>query len=246
MKHINTLLLSILMLMPFMGYAEEILVRTPNGDCHQLQVTPQTTVADLHQHILSLMDEQERALLENPAFSEGEDGQEVMIDLFLDYSLLQGQYPHRAAVINRSYEAGLTDKNREDIAFVVNTLGYNNWIAILRKKGKLDATKTRLITVHPFRFLECIFADERLKVGARNIRKSGGPIWSGFMDGVIEGCGEESAKGNLNQYIDQFAKSVKIDPVHIRDKVEAKNWYGLVEALIKYIPREGDTNRYDM
>jgi hypothetical protein len=147
----------------------------------------------------------------------------------------------------RNYWTPVSSSDKKDIAYIVNTLARDSLISIASSRSSLNKAGDRIDNVHPLRFLMAIFGDEELKAGAHAIRDRGSFIWDGFLEGVIRGSTEETARNNMKvEFIQDFAREVKIDANLIIPSIQQSKWKELVNILIDRIPRANDPNRYDM
>lgn len=145
----------------------------------------------------------------------------------------------------RDYSAGISEADRNDIHFIVTTLADKSLITIAKERYSLEAAGDRIDHVHPFNFLRTIFEDEELKVAIRNIRGKGW-VWSNFVAGIKDTLATESAIQNVSPHVNDFARSLCIQPKLIMPAVQTKNWDLLVDLLIKHVPRKNEGDRYDM
>lgn len=145
----------------------------------------------------------------------------------------------------RDYYAPLTQDEKSDIGYIVKTLANESLIKIKNKESTIKKVGERVEHLHPFQFLYCIFSDEEMKVGIRNIQ---GRSWvgRGFIEGITSSLKKEHAVGNVLMYAEEFAQSLNVDVNIIKPYLEAAKWDKFVDALIKNVPRYGDTGRYDM
>lgn len=146
----------------------------------------------------------------------------------------------------RDYLSSVTSKEKEDLAFIIKTLAFDSLIGVGKQRSALNRAGDRIDHLHPFRFLITVFNDEELKAGIHAIRDRGHWIWKGFIDGITGSLAEEAARDNLLQFISDFSKKVKIDPLLIISDLEQRKWQDFVNTLIDKIPREIDPNRYNM
>lgn len=144
----------------------------------------------------------------------------------------------------RDYSCGVTANEKENIHFIVKTLADKSLIVIAKERYSLEAAGDRIDHVHPLNFLLVIFSDEEMKVAIRNIRGKGW-VWSNFLGGLKDTLNAESQIKNILPYVNDFAAKLNIDPNLILPAIQSKNWDLLVDQLIHYIPRSGDSNRYD-
>lgn len=172
-------------------------------------------------------------------------------EFLLDYLVAEIQSPEMLFAKSttstpRNYNEAVNPSQKKDISFIVKTIANNSMVKILKYKSSLEKAGDRVNSVHPLRFLMCIFTDEELKVCIRNIQSKGW-AWSNFMGGLSDSLTEEYNRNNMtDDFIQNFAATVGINPSIIYPAISGKNWHELVNLLIKYIPRQGDTNRYDM
>lgn len=144
----------------------------------------------------------------------------------------------------RSYEAGITQAQVADIAYILRTLANSSLAKIKTAESSLKKAGQRIDDIHPLHFLGCIFTNEELKVCARNI-KGRSWVWKGFVNGSIDTLTEENAKNNVAPYLNDFADRVKVDVNLLIPLQAAGKWEKFVIALIDAVPREGNTDRYD-
>jgi hypothetical protein len=154
--------------------------------------------------------------------------------------------PHPGGYLGypRDYNQPIDEEEKSHISFIVNTLGFHSLSTILKQKGRLHEVGYLIDHIHPLRFLECIFTDEKLKAGIRNIRGRGW-IWGDFIAGIKESLTTESELSNVEGFISDFASRINISVDVITPFVTAKNWDKFVDTLIATIPRKGDQDRYD-
>lgn len=145
----------------------------------------------------------------------------------------------------RDYTAEVTHYERADIRFIVSSLADKSLMSIAFIKGDLESAGDRIDHVHPLRFLMTIFVDEEMKVAIRNIRGRGW-IWNQFVDGIKDSLSTEANIGNLrDEHIVHFASTLGLDPRRLYPSILAQNWEGLIDTLIREVPRRGDHDRYD-
>lgn len=146
----------------------------------------------------------------------------------------------------RDYSYPASDDEKELIAFIVTTLGNKPLTKIYREKDALKKAGDKIDHIHPLRFLEVVFTDEELKASIANIRESRW-VWGEFKKGLFNSLKDETKNRNVtSEYIADFANTVNIDPQLIVPYFLQLDWDGLIFALIKNVPREGNPTRYDM
>jgi len=146
----------------------------------------------------------------------------------------------------RNYETPVTREERNKIAFIVKTLGFDSVVSVGKEKSSLESAGKKIEHLHPFCFLKVVFQDEELKAGIAAIRDRISWIKNGFFDGIYGSLKDEAELGNLEPHIADFSKKLKVDESTVRSYIEKKKWKEFVSYLIDKIPREKDPKRYNM
>lgn len=217
--------------------ANEILVRSPNGEKFLIQVNPEDQFSDVLKRIYDRFDltPTQQEVLQ----------QDIRLDFMLA-NLGSKNIGKPAKKITRAYENPATKEEAKNIHYIVYTLGTKPLLFIIKQTFKLKKTGDKIDNVHPFRFLEVIFTDEKSKACMPNIRKSTF-VWPEFKNGLYTSLSEEKEKDNLKtEYIQDFAKNVGIDCNLIFPSIQKGDWNSLVDILIANVPREGNPGRYNM
>lgn len=133
----------------------------------------------------------------------------------------------------------INEEERQKINRIIDTTANKNVFGLVSERKELLELGRQVQHVHPFKFLERVFTDPKLKKDMRE-------IWTwildskknGFMNGKddVPGFGQkmtrENGRDNLRPYIVGFAKAVKADPDKIRGYVDRQQWEELVKYLI--------------
>lgn len=150
-------------------------------------------------------------------------------------------------ILFRDYNLKISKKEKQDIAFIVTTLGRSSLKKIWDAESSLKKAGDRVDHVHPLRFISCIFSDEELKVGLLQVRERTGLISKKFFNGLYDSLTAEADLDNLRiEYIQDFAANLNIDSNAIVGPIQQRDWKGLIDTLIILLPRSGNPNRYDM
>lgn len=232
---------SILLGMTNHALGEEVIVRTPNGDCITIDVSEETTffkvIEEVESYLSSNLEVQIPA-----AYTEGAHRRPFLLDFMFGTPA-----ESRKLSSPRDYAAPVSLKEKEDISYIVTNLASNSWTQLLNKKSSLKKAGDRVDHVHPLRFLMCIFTDEELKGGVNAIRSRGGKIWKEFFSGLSSSLDEESQANNMRaDMVDDFAKNVGINISLIQASIQESRWSDFMYLLIDNIPRNGNPGRYDM
>jgi hypothetical protein len=145
---------------------------------------------------------------------------------------------------NAFEELPYSQDDQDQIRFVVETLKKGEYIS---KAGQLmaagDKIEARPDPIHPFRFLWTIFSQRDLKQDMRTVM-AGWVTRKGFMTGVDRGMNREMKKGNIEQYIDGFAASLKLDAKELKPLIlegaPRKDWRKLVDHLLEKARAHGE------
>lgn len=205
-------------------YTLDVTVETPSGNYFIMEVEDFETLANLQQNIESD--------LNLPI-----DRQELIVKS-CDYETLlaaqQENMVRKPAHYVRNYDAPVTNAEKKDIRYIVQSLADKSLFSLLRHKGSLEAAGDRINQVHPLRFLMCIFTDPELKRGVKDIYKRGGWVWSDFIGGLNSSLEEESYRNNLrDDQVNDFAKVVGVNPNLIFPAIRKRHWTEFVVILIK-------------
>lgn len=243
----NLLLYPLLLLLTLCmnaAYAEEILVRLPSGESVTIFVTPETSIRDLQDLIDQIEKEIEDATSAvDPSFEYGMTGSEN--GYLLDFSRNQ---PNVALgfLSHRDYFKHVTKDQKDDMRYIVTTLGKASWTELWSESSKLDKAGGRVALVHPLRFLLCIFTDEEMKAGIHAMRNRG-KVWPEFASEMFESLQAEANVNNVTEkMVKHFAETTQINAALIWPLVQAHDWAKFVDKLLEIIPRSGNPGHYDM
>lgn len=148
--------------------------------------------------------------------------------------------------MERVYDREPSWQDRSDVHYVVNNLAERKWYWLLAHMGEMKRAGDRIEPLHPLRFLQVVFTDEKLKSSIRNISSKGGRFWNELMGGLKRSLSEEQGKGNITtKQVNEFAKAVGIEPLLISGAITASRWDDFVALLIQHVPNQNDGNRID-
>lgn len=146
----------------------------------------------------------------------------------------------------REYYAPIAPSEKENVAYIINTMGMGSLAKIALARSSLKKAGKRIDHLHPLNFLLIIFSDEEMKA-SMHAMKSRTWLFEEFYSGVRGSFDEESARGNIHKaFVDDFAKKLAISPSDVWPSIEKHDWNQLVKILLKVVPRLVDTDRYDM
>lgn len=145
----------------------------------------------------------------------------------------------------RSYEAGVSASEAEDIAFILKSLANHSLAKLKGEESSLKRAGDRIDDVHPLQFFLCAFTNEELKVCLRNLEGRSW-VWKDFLKGVTESLAQEHANDNLMPYLNDFAAQLNIDPKVLMPSINGGKWERFVTTLISVVPRAPGSDRYNM
>jgi len=156
---------------------------------------------------------------------------------------LEGAIAYAKKATARNYHTCVSAREKKNILFIMRTLANTPLLKI--KKEPLKKAGEKIEQLHPFKFLECVFTDEELKVCMHNIQGRSW-VWREFLRGITDSLAQEAAIGNLLPYRQEFANTIQIDPSLINPSLQGSHWKEFVNILIDKVPRNGDPNHYNM
>lgn len=146
----------------------------------------------------------------------------------------------------RNYYAPIKQSEKDDISYIVTTLGQSSLAKIAKQKSTLKKLGKKVDNVHPYNFLYVIFSDEKNRSSLHALRDRSW-VWDGFYDGIKGSLSEEAAKKNLkSEFLYEFAAKLSVDADQLLPIINDQDWSLFIKTLMKLLPRTGDTGRYDM
>jgi hypothetical protein len=184
----------------------------------------------------------EQALMEIQChLSEPQASQEML----MDFMAAASRKCVKEKAPPRNYTESLSANEKKQIQYIVDTLGNDSLLSIAKARGDLKRSGEQIERIHPFRFLEFTFEDEKLRVALQNMSKRSW-VWKEFFDGMKRSLEDENSRGNLLPHVPTFASKLNIDPNLIYQPLKDKKWKEFLNVLFKQRPRGGNFERYDM
>lgn len=219
--------------------AEEIVIRTPEGDSLVIEVDPQESFADVIAKMEANINTET-----NDAINE-DISRRFVIDFMC--SGIQNVRASASAFSDemRVYNGPISDSQKDDMRYILTSLASKSWTELLKSKSSMNRAGDRIDSIHPLKFLTAIFKNEELKGCLHSIRDRK-KIWDNFFEGLEESLNEEARRSNMNDFIQDFANNLGINASAVRDQIINRKWPELVDTLLKLLPRQGNPGRYDM
>lgn len=214
--------------------ATALVVNTSSGDAYYLDVQPE----DSFQGIINALQ----------SLESHEQSDTLLISMTIKEDRIEAKTkpkPPAAPSAPRDYYA-LSSKDKENITYLLTTLGFQPILKINSKKSSLTKVGAQVDHVHPLRFFYFVFTNDELIASIHNIRGRSW-LWKDFIGPLHDSLSKENSLGNITQaQIIDLAAAVKIDPNLIIAPSQSQDWTGFVESLLKNVQRSGDAKRYDM
>jgi len=125
----------------------------------------------------------------------------------------------------------ITEDEKGIIDYIITTMAEKNVIKLALMRKTMEKKGDKIHHVHPFRFLEHVFSNPKLKSCMHKIRKSGFK-WDGFIDGFSKKMKEEAQKNNLLPYVSALARALNVNPDQIANFIYKKDYEGLVKFFM--------------
>lgn len=133
----------------------------------------------------------------------------------------------------RDYYAPLSDYDKENIRYIINTLSHNSTFALMFHKSSLEKVGARTGGIHPLKYLGFIFADPDLKGQVKNIGRT---PWSRFKKDFGVSLGKAVTRKNLNDdMVEDFVKTVGIELSKVKPLIADQRWLEFMSALVDYV-----------
>jgi hypothetical protein len=224
---------------------EHIVIENSEGDNFVVEVSPNDPFQDVLKQISDTF-----ALAESSSLCYVDTGYQESSGFNMNVApsgsiTISSLAKKQNATVPRAYDGALSAQDQSDIYYIIRTLANESLIKIKKEESSLKRAGDRVDHIHPLQFLTILFTNEELKVGVRNIQ---GRSWVGksFIEGLTTSLGKENGVGNVMPYVNDFASKLNIDVNIILPSLQAGQWDKFVNTLIKSIPRQGNTQRYDM
>lgn len=125
-----------------------------------------------------------------------------------------------------------TEKDQTTITEIVQNIAEHGKFWLLKHRGYMTELGDSVRHVHPLKFLEIVFTNEYLvscmfEIFDDYFKRNG------MMDGLGERLTVNSQIGELDRFIQDFAKSIQVTPDGLKPYIEVKDWEGLVRYLME-------------
>lgn len=125
----------------------------------------------------------------------------------------------------------LLEKEEENIEKILHALGTYGVPELIWRQKELKRLGKSINHVHPLRFIGYIISQPILRSDLQETHRNFFK-WRAFLDGFRRRMTEEFYKGNLNQYLPGFCKSLEIKQEVAEHFIDRRDWEGLVKAIL--------------
>lgn len=206
--------------------ASELVIRDQNGELEVIHFDSNETFADM----MTILKQ---------TFGDSED-------FLLDFMAHTPCVPKASSTQNRQYYKTVTANEKNDVSYIINTLGMASLAKVTKSKSSLKKAGDRVDHIHPLRFLAVIFSDEQMKA-SMHAMQSRGWIWKEFIGNLGDTFEEEATRGTLtSSEIADFSQKLNLDATAVENYLAQHKWSGLVDYMIQQIPRNANHERYNM
>ena len=122
--------------------------------------------------------------------------------------------------------------DRQKIIEIITKLGTIGKIELLlHHKSHLEKIGDEVRYIHPLKFLAVIFSDPQLKSYMKVVYDDYFK-WKNFIEGLSATIDKEVIKNNLDKYLDNFSKEIRLPVYKIKPYINKRDWPGLLKCLI--------------
>lgn len=237
-------ILGVAVLYPILGATQSIIVESEEGETYVLEVNADDSFSSVVEQIHALVDQQEEGRREHCDPINLNLSSILNLKVVSDLRSNTTQFAKKPRSGTRSYAAGVSKSDGEDIAYIVKTLANSSLPRIKTAESSLKKAGDRIDAVHPLQFLLCLFTNEELKVAIRNLNGRTW-VWKNFLGGLTDTLEEENGKGNILPYLTDFAARINVDVNGLLALQQTGRWEKFVVSLIEMIPRDPGSGRYN-
>ena len=128
-----------------------------------------------------------------------------------------------------SYDTPLTEKDKKNINYVIDTLSSKSMFSLLAVKSDLEAAGESTQHVNPLTHLQYIFSNPELKAKTKDI---GNVPWNRYVGDFGDALQKAKDKGEINEEIlKKFAKKVNVDYDILKPLYEKGDWKKFMNTL---------------
>jgi hypothetical protein len=133
--------------------------------------------------------------------------------------------------VNSFEELPILEKEEATIEKIMHALGTSSVPELIWKQKELKKMGKTINHVHPLKFIGYIISEPILRSDLQETHRNFFK-WRAFLDGFRRRMTEEFYKGNLNQYLPGFCKSLEVKQEVVEHFIDRRDWEGLVKALM--------------
>ena len=128
-----------------------------------------------------------------------------------------------------SYE--INEKQEKSIEFILNSLGNNNALTLIRNSFYLNSCGKEIMPIPPLDFLLYILKDKKLTQYLRDIDRRSFSSYQ-FISGFSKKCNKKDNYNKIIEDLEYFSTEMDVDSTLLEKYVDQKNWKGFIRYLI--------------
>lgn len=138
----------------------------------------------------------------------------------------------KALLAPRDYETRMTDSEKMDLHYILDTLANSSMMTIGFKKKYVEQASSRIAHIHPLRIMIEMLNDPINNVNLHRIRQRS-MIWSALSEQYAETLDEENNLGNVMPHLFDFCHELNIAPSYVQAAFEKAAWDEVFELLLE-------------
>jgi hypothetical protein len=127
------------------------------------------------------------------------------------------------------YDAPLTEEDKKNINYMINTLSGRSMFGLLAVKSDLEAAGEATDHINPLTHLQYIFSDPELKAKTKNI---GRVAWKRYVSDFGDALSQAKEEGKINdEILKEFAGKVNVSYDVLKPLYDEEDWTKFMNTL---------------
>jgi hypothetical protein len=232
------------------GFAQQAILESTSGDNYAIEIQPESSFRDVVDSInesLTIAEMQAAGYrgLADADTSRWNASKGFSMRVADNSIVIKPSNQTLNPQTQRDYYVLPTSAEKADMSYIANSLSNFSLLKIKSVESSLKKAGDRIERVHPLQFLAYLFTNEETKVSVRNLEGRAW-VWKEFVAGFVKSLNEENAAGLVLPYAQDFANHLGIDVNLILPTLQSGKWEQFIVTLIRVVPRQGNSGRYDM
>ncbi len=224
------------LLLPFSAFSQQLIVEESSGVQHVMEIQPTDTFADVmhivQQHMQSTDDTHTPAHKDHSFLRQNATSLEFTNE---NGSLLVKTVKPQARLTPRDYYAAVTDSEKKDMRYVLDTLANSSLAYIIYAQSSLKKVVKRIDHIHPLQVLVTICNDRELIAWLHKIRGRD-LVWKDLFDTYSSTLDHESDFDNVLPHAEDFGSLIDLDAIYMRPAWQNRDWNGFFDIVFATHP----------